>query len=87
MIPGTIVQLPDGRLGTVVWHFLDGYGIVWGKRDVDPSDLPEPEAMLRDQYPSAQYECVGTDYVVYSGPVPRGRFDPRYAVPAREASP
>jgi hypothetical protein len=32
MKPGTVVQLPDGRVGTVVYHGLDGYGIKWGRR-------------------------------------------------------
>jgi len=82
MIPGTVIRLHDGRLGTVVYHNLDGYGIIWGNLpDIDPDDLPEPEAMLREPYPSAEYECVGKDYVLYSGPIPRGRFDSRFAIP------
>lgn len=64
MKPGTIVRLPDGREGTTVYHFLDGYGIVWGRRLIDPENLPEPEAMLREQYPSAGYPCVGEKYEV-----------------------
>jgi hypothetical protein len=55
MKAGTHIELPDGREGTVVYHNLDGYGIVFGHEDVDTDDLPEPEAMLRDPYPSAQY--------------------------------
>ena len=35
MKPGTFVRLPDGREGTVVYSGLDGYGIVWGRQDVD----------------------------------------------------
>ena len=35
MKPGTIVELPDGRRGTVVYHGLDGYGIQWGEIEVD----------------------------------------------------
>ena len=35
MKAGTIVRLPDGREGTVVYHGLDGYGIRWGRIDVD----------------------------------------------------
>lgn len=34
MKPGTFVKLPDGRIGTVVYHGLDGYGIMWGKHKV-----------------------------------------------------
>lgn len=28
---GTIVELPDGRRGTVVYNGLDGVGIAWGE--------------------------------------------------------
>jgi len=35
MRPGTIVRLPDGREGTVVYHGLDGYGIQWGNIRAD----------------------------------------------------
>jgi hypothetical protein len=77
MKPGTIVRLPDGREGTVVYHGLDGYGIKWGHIRVDedamlatqplfgpaPADWPwNPGAMLRDPYPGASLECVGTEY-------------------------
>lgn len=31
MKAGTIIELPDGRRGTVVYHGLDGYGIKWGE--------------------------------------------------------
>ena len=30
MKPGTLVRLPDGREGRVVYHSLDGIGIRWG---------------------------------------------------------
>jgi hypothetical protein len=73
MKPGTIVKLPDGREGTTVYHNLDGYGIVWGRREVDEDDLPPPEAMLRDPYPSATVECVGKSYVVVEAPSPPAR--------------
>lgn len=77
MKPGTFVRLPDGREGTVVYHGLDGYGIMWGRITIDPkvveqhnslfgrapSDYPYfPEAMLRDPYPNAELECVGEEY-------------------------
>ena len=35
MKPGTLVELPDGRVGTIVYHGLDGYGIRWGRLDLD----------------------------------------------------
>lgn len=80
MKAGMIVKLPDGRFGTVVYHGLDGYGIVFGKQEVNTEaiyectplfengkrnqECPEPEAMLRNKYPSATLECVGEDYEV-----------------------
>ena len=81
MKAGTIVRLPDGREGTVVYHGLDGYGIRWGRIAVTLDDITEAakganplfgkapaeypysaEAMLREPYPSAELECVGSDY-------------------------
>lgn len=43
MKPGTVVKLPDGREGTVVYHGLDGYGIRWG---VIPIGAREVEHIL-----------------------------------------
>lgn len=65
MKPNTIVELPDGRRGTVCYHGLDGYGIVWGEQQLDVADLPPAEAMLRESYPWARdngMECVGRDF-------------------------
>jgi len=36
---GTIVQLEDGRFGTVVYNGLDGVGIKWGKHSVTEKDI------------------------------------------------
>lgn len=70
-------MLPDGRIGTVVYHGLDGYGIQWGEVIVDEAILKSvnplfgeeiedypyvPQAMLRDPYKNADVECVGSDY-------------------------
>lgn len=64
MKPGTIIKFADGRLATIVYHGLDGYGIQWGVKSVDiktikatnplfdnkPKDFEwEPEAMLREK--------------------------------------
>jgi hypothetical protein len=80
MGPGTIIRLPDGREGTVVFHGLCGYGIKWGRHYPDPSEFDgtngdliklgihgrepeqwewEPDAYLRDPWPTADLECVG----------------------------
>lgn len=36
---GTVVKLPDGRVGTIVYNSLEGYGIKWGIHR--PQDHPE----------------------------------------------
>ena len=51
----TIVRVSGGRIGTICWHHLDGYGGVWGKSDfshIEPGfseELPAPEFMLREK--------------------------------------
>lgn len=72
MKAGTVVKLPDGRRGTVVYNGLDGVGIKWGAHSVSLADLDKltvnfnwyPDAMLREPYPSAELPCVGNDYEV-----------------------
>ncbi|MCK9569396.1 hypothetical protein M0R72_10700 [Candidatus Pacearchaeota archaeon] len=55
MTLGTIIKLPDGRIGTICWRHLDGEGGVWGERDfsgIEASindDLPAPEFLLREK--------------------------------------
>lgn len=39
MKAGTIIRLPDGREGTVVYHGLGGYGIQWGRIRVTLEDI------------------------------------------------
>lgn len=80
MKAGTIIRLPDGREGTVVYHGLDGYGIQWGRKEVNLEEILRgdgntmrssppvsdwfPEAMLRDPYPYADLPCVGESFEV-----------------------
>lgn len=45
---GTIVELVDGRRGTVVYHGLDGYGIKWGEHIVTSADLAGTSGGLLD---------------------------------------
>lgn len=67
---GTIIELSDGRVGTICYHNLDGYGGVWGRRNftgIEPGfhdGIPAPEFMLRDSLrdPTAGAECVGEEY-------------------------
>jgi hypothetical protein len=85
MKPGTIIQLPDGRVGTICWRHLDGEGGVWGEHDF--SDLPNnfddgypaPEFMLREKSVEAllrrgshrsDLECVGTEWTIMREPTP-----------------
>lgn len=35
MKPGTLIRLTDGREATVVYHGPDGYGVRFGRIDVD----------------------------------------------------
>lgn len=64
MKAGTIIKLSDGRIGTVNYHQLDGYGILWGEQKVDESDNLVPDAMLRDPFPNTIAPCVGTKYTI-----------------------
>lgn len=81
MKPGTIIELPDKRRGTVVYNGLDGVGIKWGEHKVDEAEILEkcplfddepigwewsPDAMLRDPYKGCELECVGDEYEVIS---------------------
>lgn len=36
---GTQIELPDGRIGTVVYNSLIGVGIKWGRHDPNPADF------------------------------------------------
>lgn len=66
------VRLPDGRVGTICYHNLDGVGGVWGEHTFTMpgggfgDELPRPDFMLRG--PEIQHrfraECVGRDYEV-----------------------
>ena len=80
MKAGTVIRLPDGRYGTVVYKGLDGVGIKWGRHKVTMDDLfgsggliyetpPsgyqwKAEAMLRVPYKGAEMQCVGEEYEI-----------------------
>jgi len=40
---GTIVRLPDGREGTVVFNGLMGVGVKWGRHDPPESDFDDTD--------------------------------------------
>lgn len=59
----TIIELPDGRIGTICWNHLDGAGGVFGEHHfviTDGSsfsdDLPAPEFMLREKVTKDGFE-------------------------------
>jgi len=75
----TVIRLPDGRVGTICYNWLDGCGGVWGKHKFEMPDggfgnLPHPQFMLREKELSAllkghhtsDLECVGEEYEVIS---------------------
>jgi hypothetical protein len=45
---GTIVKLPDGRIGTTVYNGLDGVGIKWGEHRPNPKDFDDTNGGLFD---------------------------------------
>ena len=65
MKAGTIVRVADGREGTVVYNFLDGYGLAWGRYELSESEVgwPPVEVMLRKPYEGCDpdLEYVGGD--------------------------
>ncbi len=66
---GTIIKLPDGRIGTICWLNLYGCGGVFGECDfshVDldecggfSDDIPLPEFMLREKKVEALLRSCG----------------------------
>jgi hypothetical protein len=58
MKAGTIVRLPDGREGTVVFNGLCGVGIKWGRHEVNEhtfagtyGDVFSPSVEIDDEWP------------------------------------
>jgi len=67
MKPNTLIELPDGRRGRVVYHQLDGYGVKFGDQEWPEDDLPEPDAMLRAAWrDDHEYEMVGDKFAIIS---------------------
>lgn len=71
----TAIRLPDGRIGTICYSHLDGFGGVWGRHDFQMpasgfgDELPAPDFMLRPanlqgRVGGAGAECVGEDYEI-----------------------
>lgn len=56
MKPGTIVELPDGRRGTVVYHGLDGYGIQWGEIEVDVEAILQGNPVFGTEPPEEPWD-------------------------------
>ena len=78
MTLNTVIQLPDGRIGTICYNNLDGEGGVWGENTFEMpeggfGDLPMPEFMLRNKdieeslrewNDNPELECVGEDFII-----------------------
>jgi len=80
----TIIQLPDGRIGTICYHFLDGDGGIWGEHHFEMpasgfgDSLPQPEFMLREKKLESllrrnsphrlDVECVGEQCTILEKP-------------------
>ncbi|KKL69073.1 hypothetical protein LCGC14_2118570 [marine sediment metagenome] len=56
MKPGTIVELHDGRRGTVVYHGLDGYGIQWGEIEVDVEAILQGNPVFGTEAPQQPWD-------------------------------
>ena len=57
---GTVVRLPDGRVGTVVYNGLDGVGVKWGQLDLSESDIELIK--MGDGNTTKGSECVAENY-------------------------
>lgn len=84
MKAGTVILLPDGREGTVVYNGLDGVGIKFGRHAVTANDIDEasrntvaeypwfPDAMLRNapimSQPDPAVEYVGEEFEIVRPP-------------------
>lgn len=55
----TIVRLPDGREGTVVYSGLDGEGIKWGRHEIPEGELEKhvclPAIGVVSEHPGEKY--------------------------------
>lgn len=55
---GTIIELPDGRRGTVVFNGLCGVGIRWGELNPDPEDFKNSHGDVIDPLPEVTERLV-----------------------------
>lgn len=68
----TVIELPDGRIGTICFRHLIGDGGVWGRHVFTMPDggfgdeLPPPDFILRDKSLQDRftYECVGEEFAI-----------------------
>lgn len=71
MKPNTVIELPDGRVGTICHNWLDGYGGKFGIFIFDETDLPGADFLLREptiseetkQALRANHENPGLEFV------------------------
>lgn len=55
---GALVKVKDGRKGHVNYSNWEGFGIRWE----DADETQPPDALLREPFPTAKYECVGREF-------------------------
>lgn len=55
MKAGTIIELPDGRIGTVVYNSIDGVGIKWGNHNITIDDIQGNGNLVGDNSPTDDY--------------------------------
>lgn len=60
---GSLVQTPDGRVWTVVYHNLDGYGVIEGDHPqfigADDEQLVAHTHLLRKPWKGHDKPCIG----------------------------
>ena len=56
MKAGTIIRLPDGRMGTVVYNSLDGVGIKWGRHNITIDDIQGRGGVFDEDMPEDNYD-------------------------------
>ena len=67
MKAGTIIELPDGRIGTVVYNSLDGVGIKWGVHNITINDIQGSGNLFNN-------EEVDDDYDLYPDAMLRSAY-------------
>ena len=61
----TVIKLPDGRIGTICYNWLDGCGGIWGKKHFDTAEFMLREKEIEGKLRGLENaECVGEEYEI-----------------------